>query len=57
MSYFNSEQQDYMRYLASLKPEDKCPCGWTAKGQPCFTPSCTELREREAARTAVGEKA
>jgi hypothetical protein len=38
MSYFNEEQQDEMRYLASLKPEEKCWCGWFRAGQ-CNTPN------------------
>lgn len=28
MSYFNAEQQDYMRDLAKIPMEEKCYCGW-----------------------------
>jgi hypothetical protein len=28
MSYFNEEQQDYMRYLATVPRDQKCVCGW-----------------------------
>jgi hypothetical protein len=38
MSYFNKEQQNEMRYLASLKPEYKCWCGWFPVGK-CNTPN------------------
>jgi hypothetical protein len=38
MSYFNEEQQSEMRYLASLKPEEKCWCGWFPAGK-CNTPN------------------
>lgn len=32
MSYFNSDQQDYMRSLAAIPPERKCWCGWYTLG-------------------------
>jgi hypothetical protein len=35
MSYFNSDQCDYMRDLASLPREAKCDCGWAPRGE-CF---------------------
>lgn len=25
---FNEDQRSWMRYLASLPPEKRCPCGW-----------------------------
>lgn len=28
MSYFNSEQESYLKYLASLPVAAKCECGW-----------------------------
>jgi hypothetical protein len=37
-SYFNEEQQDYMKSLAKLGPENLCYCGWYPKGK-CSTPS------------------
>ena len=37
-SYFNEEQQSEMRYRASLKPEEKCWCGWFPAGK-CHTPN------------------
>ena len=33
MSYFNAEQQDWLRYLASLPREKKCACGWHPRGE------------------------
>lgn len=33
MSYFNSEQEDYMRELAEIPPEQRCYCGWYRLGQ------------------------
>ena len=35
MSYFNEDQQSWMRTLAKLPPEKKCDCGWSYRGQ-CF---------------------
>lgn len=35
MSSFNSEQQSYMNYLASLPPETRCWCGWYKVGE-CY---------------------
>lgn len=37
MSYFNEDQEDEMRWLASLKPEEKFWCGWYRVGR-CNTP-------------------
>jgi hypothetical protein len=34
-SYFNEDQQAYMRHLSTLKPEEKCDCGWYPRGE-CF---------------------
>jgi hypothetical protein len=28
MSYFNEDQEDHMRSLASVPREDRCPSGW-----------------------------
>jgi hypothetical protein len=33
MSYFNEEQQAYMRELAAMPAESKCDCGWYRRGQ------------------------
>lgn len=33
MSYFNEEQQDYMRSLAAMPLETKCWCGWYRLGE------------------------
>ena len=33
MSMFNEEQQDHMKYLASLPKEKKCDCGWYERGE------------------------
>lgn len=32
---FNAHQRDYMKYLATLPPEEKCACGWSKRGE-CF---------------------
>ena len=45
MSLFNSEQRDYMRYLASLPREAKCDCGWALRGQ-CRSVVCYGYPER-----------
>lgn len=39
MSYFNEDQQDYMRSLAEMPLESKCWCGWHRLGecQNCAT--------------------
>ncbi|MCL5265166.1 MAG: hypothetical protein M1343_08255 [Chloroflexi bacterium] len=46
MSYFNEDQQEYMRYLATLKPEEKCACGWGKKGQ-CYCPKDLEYQKAQ----------
>lgn len=33
MSYFNSDQEDYMRSLARIDPKEKCWCGWYRLGE------------------------
>jgi len=35
---FNEYQQEAMRDLAAMRPEDKCWCAWYPKGK-CATPS------------------
>ena len=30
---FNSDQSDYLKYLASLPRDKKCTCGWYRKGE------------------------
>lgn len=35
MSYFNDEQQAYMKYLGSLGAKEKCWCGWDLFGK-CY---------------------
>lgn len=37
---FNSEQEEHMRYLATLPPEKKCKCGWYERGD---CPNCSEV--------------
>lgn len=32
----NAHQEDYCRYLGTLKPEDKCWCGWYRK-EECWS--------------------
>ena len=39
MSYFNRDQEAYMDYLAKLRPEEKCYCGWYLLGE-CRNGSC-----------------
>lgn len=34
----NRDQEDYVRYLASLPPEQKCECRWYRRGE---CPNCT----------------
>lgn len=31
MSYFNSEQNGHMSFIASLPRDQVCPCGWETK--------------------------
>jgi hypothetical protein len=49
MSYFNSDQQDYMRYLCSLPRDARCLCGWYKKGE-CSNRECEANHEAELAR-------
>jgi hypothetical protein len=48
-SPFNEEQQDYMRYLASLPREARCPCGWYVR-EDCdkrpLNPGCADSRAK-----------
>lgn len=30
---FNADQREYMAYLASLRPDEKCRCGWYLWGE------------------------
>ena len=39
MSYFNEEQQAYMRSLSKIPLEQRCYCGWFALGE---CPHCPE---------------
>lgn len=41
MSYFNGEQQAYMRELAAMPEAAKCACGWYRRGE---CPNCTPDR-------------
>lgn len=43
---FNSYQQDYMKYLASLKPEEKCYCAWYRVGECYNCPKEATLTDR-----------
>lgn len=31
----NEEQRKHMEYLATLRPDQKCDCGWAKRGE-CF---------------------
>lgn len=50
MSYFNDDQLDYMRDLASMSADSKCWCGWFAVGQchscPADVTAADKLRAR-----------
>lgn len=39
MSYFNDDQRSHMNHMTTLKPEEKCACGWNRKGD-CHNPQC-----------------
>ena len=39
MSYFNSDQRDYMRSMATVPPEKKCWCCWYMLGECPHCPS------------------
>ncbi len=52
MSYFNEEQENEMMYLASLKPEDRCWCGWYLAGK-CKTPTPCDPKDTLADRLKV----
>jgi hypothetical protein len=49
---FNSEQEDWMRYLAGLPHERKCKCGWHPLGEcprcPFDSDSASPLTETDA---------
>jgi hypothetical protein len=51
-SYFNSDQQAEMQYLASLKPEQLCWCGWYTVGK-CNTPNPCPPEASKADRLKV----
>lgn len=45
---FNEEQLDYMQFLNSLPPEEKCPCGWyQLKDIDSCTRCSASARQRE----------
>lgn len=46
MSYFNEEQQDYMRSLGRIPREQRCKCGWYLKGE-CTHSACVKAYEAE----------
>lgn len=52
MSYFNEYQQSEMDYLSSLKPEERCWCGWYKKGE-CNTPTPCNPKDTLANRLKV----
>ena len=51
MSYFNEEQRDYARYLASIPIDQLCWCGWGRVGHlgaPFGCPPDATLADRNA---------
>ena len=55
MSYFNSEQEAHMNYLASLSPLLRCWCGWDARGH-CYNSECLDDQRCLADRLAAEGK-
>lgn len=47
---FNSDQESWMRYLASLPESEKCACGWERKTECHKTASCEAAEKRRAVR-------
>ena len=39
MSYFNEDQEDYMRSLAAIPPAERCWCGWYRLGECSSCPA------------------
>lgn len=59
----NDDQKGHVRYVASLPPERRCPCGWFEIGD-CYGPDrCNErwpgesLAERDMRRKRAEGKA
>ncbi len=59
MSYFNEEQDDHMRYLASLPAEAKCACGWYVRGEcygSCYGDEAKGGAEKHATTCEFGRR-
>jgi hypothetical protein len=60
-SYFNEDQQDYMRELARTPPEQLCYCGWYRLGQcphaACRTSGKSAADKLAEAGSPVGRRA
>lgn len=54
MSYFNSEQEDYIRSLNSMPPETRCWCGWYALGK-CYNNCPKDKTLADKMKTACPE--
>lgn len=58
MSYFNEDQQSWIRYLATVPPEKRCYCGWYHLGECSNCPpnkTCAD-KMREATTPAATEE-
>lgn len=53
MSYFNEEQQEYMKALADMPPSTKCWCGWYRLGECRTCPPGKTLADRQAASCPI----
>ena len=42
MSYFNDDQQSYMRDLATVPRDERCACGWYLLGE-CLHAECRRI--------------
>ena len=52
MSYFNEDQQDYMKSIFSIPREKRCQCGWYLKDE-CSNTHCCEDARRIRANTPL----
>lgn len=59
MSYFNEDQESYMRYLATVPREQKCNSGWhiahrencnCGPYKPCAVDGCLRGQHRDSDR-------
>lgn len=60
MSYFNEDQEDYMRQLNKIPAESKCYCGWYRLGECVVCPpdktNADKLREQATKEGKVNNK-